>query len=137
MAGLRLNRERHIFDRAEAEKELGNLKRPRQPERAAPVCGSPRNIATRELYSARIGKRLTGDLVNERRFSRAIGSDDGMEFAGADIERKPVRSYNSRKRFAQRRDFEQWPVLRWSPGFHFPLINAYASKRGRRQFVPQ
>jgi hypothetical protein len=39
MADLRLNRERNIVDRAEVEKKLRNLKRPRQSKPAAPVCG--------------------------------------------------------------------------------------------------
>jgi hypothetical protein len=64
------------------------------------------------LYRAGVGKRLTSDLVDQRRFPSAIGTDHGMEFAGANIERNPVRSYNSRKGLAQICDFEQRSVLR-------------------------
>src|SRR5271157_961042 len=119
MASMRLNRKRHVIDRAEVEKKRCDLKRPRQSKHAAVMHRQPRDVAACEPYRTGVRASLTGDLIDQRRLPRAVWSDYGVKFTSTDLERKPVGSHDAREVLGQGRDLEQWLTRgAWSPAFY-------------------
>src|SRR5271169_4118917 len=119
MAGLRLNRNRHVIDRAEVGKERCDLKRPGQSKHAATMHRQPRDVASCEPYRTGVRASLTGDLIDQRRLPRAVWADYSVKFTSTDLERKPVGGHDAREVLGQGRDLEQRLTHgAWSLAFH-------------------
>src|SRR4029077_5254765 len=81
MPGVRLDRERDIVERGEIGKQRRDLKRARQPKRAAAIDRKRRDISAVEMDAARVGRKLAGKLADQRGLARAVRPDDGVQLA--------------------------------------------------------
>ena len=87
---MRLRRERDIVGGGEIRQQRGDLERARQPEPAAPIGRQPGDVAAGEMNGAGIRHQLPGQLADQRGLAGAVGADDGVQFAGRDVERQIV-----------------------------------------------
>ena len=81
-----LHRERHVLQRGEPREHARHLERARDARGHAPMHRDPRDVASLERDRARVGQQRAGDLVDERALARAVGTDDGVDFAFIDVE---------------------------------------------------
>jgi hypothetical protein len=86
MAGMRLDRERDIVERAEFRKQRGDLKRTRQPDLAAPVHRQRRDIAGIEADVAAVRRDLAGQLPDQRGLAGAVRADERVQLAALERE---------------------------------------------------
>ena len=85
-----LRRERDIVARREVRQQTGDLERTRQAEPATLIGRQPGDVAAGEMNGAGIRHQLPGQLADQRGLAGAVGTDDGMQFTGSDVERQIV-----------------------------------------------
>src|SRR6266516_3828495 len=90
---MRLRGQRDIVDRGEVEQQRGDLKRARQPERAAAIRRHAGDVLTRKANGAGMRKQLPNQLADQRGLAGAVRSDDRVQFATRNIQRD-VNSYD-------------------------------------------
>jgi len=82
--------ERHVLDGAEVAQHRRDLERAREAQLHAPMHRQPGDVATEEADGARIGRQAAGELADQGRLAGAVGADQGMDLAGAHLDRKVV-----------------------------------------------
>ena len=99
--------ERDIVRRGEVRQQAGDLERTRQSEPAALIGRQPRDVAAGKVNGAGIRHQLPGQLADQRGLAGAVGTDDGVQFAGSDIERQIVGGLDATEAADQIFDAEQ------------------------------
>ena len=107
VAGVRLHRQRDIVEHAQIEKQRGDLKRARKPERAARVHRQRRNIVAAEINAAGVGRELAAQLRDQCRFAGAVRTDHGMQFALGDAEDEIVGRHDATEALGEVLDPQQ------------------------------
>ena len=102
-----LGGERDIVGSRKIRQQAGDLERARQAEPAALIGRQPRDLAAGEVNGAGIRHQLPGQLADQRGFAGAVGTDDGVQFAGSDIERQIVGGLDATEAADQIFDAEQ------------------------------
>jgi len=85
-----LCRQRDVICRREVRKQRGDLERACQPERTAPPRRQAGDILSGKMNGAGIRQQLSGELADQRGLAGAVRSDDRVQFALRNIERKIV-----------------------------------------------
>src|SRR5712692_4912952 len=78
VAGMRLNRERHIVEHGEIGEQRGDLERTREAELAATPGRQVGYVEVFEVNTPAVGRDLAAELPEQRGLARAIGPDDGV-----------------------------------------------------------
>ena len=90
MAGMRLDRQRHVLERGELAQHRGDLEGARQAQPDAGMGRQVRDVAAGEVDGAGIGRQVAGELAHQRGLAGAVGADQGMDLARPDIDRDGV-----------------------------------------------
>jgi hypothetical protein len=104
VAGMRLDRERDVIERGKIREQRGDLKRARQPQRAAPIGRQPGDVLAVEDNAAAIRYDLAGQLADQRGLAGAVRTDDGVQFSGAHVERDVFRGDHATEPLGQTLD---------------------------------
>src|SRR6266853_488609 len=101
MPGVRLDGEGDVVERREIEKQRGDLKRAREPERAAPIRRQHRDVPVGKADRPGIRRHLSRELSDQRGLAGAVRPDQSVEFASAHLERDAVRGNDPLETFGQ------------------------------------
>ena len=83
----RLHGESDVFQRRVFRQEFRDLERARNAATHARSCRETADGAPVEMYLAGVRRNLPHQLTDECRLARAVGADQSMDFASANIER--------------------------------------------------
>jgi hypothetical protein len=75
-----------ILEHGQLREDVGALERTAEPHAAGVMRLHPGNVAAVEPHPAAIRPQMPGDQVEQRRFAGAIGSDDGGDLPGLDLQ---------------------------------------------------
>ena len=107
MTVMGLRRQRDIVERGEVGKQRGDLKRARQPERAAAIRRQPGDVPAGKVHGAGMRQQLPGELADQGGLAGAVRPDDGVQFVAPDLERNIVGRGNAAEAADQVPDAEQ------------------------------
>ena len=105
--GAALDGERHIVECREAEEDIGDLVGTRHAGSDPPVHGQPGHVAPGEMHAAAVRLQGAGYMVDEGRLAGAVGSNQGMHFAGIDREIDPLQGVDRSEAARQVAHLEQ------------------------------
>ncbi len=94
---LRLQRQPQVFVDRQPLEQIGDLERARQPLMADRLRRHALDLAAVQLDGAGIGRVEAGDQIEQRGLSRAVRPDQGMDFAGADLQARIGHRANAAK----------------------------------------
>jgi len=97
-----LDGEQAVLEHGEGREEVGDLERPGQPQRGAPVRRHPGDVALEEADGARRHRQLARDEIEERRLAGAIGPDERAPLARAHGQRDAVDGAEPAERLRDR-----------------------------------
>jgi hypothetical protein len=86
VAAVRLRRERDVLQGAEVLQYRRNLVGAREPHQRALVARHRRDVLAFEIDLPGVGQHFAYQLVDQRRFSRSVGTDDRVQLAALDFE---------------------------------------------------
>src|SRR5262249_22828164 len=93
-----LHRKETVLERAQARKEIGDLKRPRQPEPGTPMGWQVCDVPVEEVNLAGRGAELSRNQIEQRRLSRAVRTDHGAPLSLLDEQVHSLHSYETAER---------------------------------------
>src|SRR6185312_4250603 len=86
----RLRREAAVFEDAELAEDRRALVAAADAGARAPRLRPARDVVAGEAHAPRARRKLAREHVDERRLAGAVGADDGVDLADADVERDVV-----------------------------------------------
>src|SRR3989442_15696999 len=89
--GMRLHRERHVFEGGELGINAGDLERARQALARALRRREGGDVLAREADAAGVGTQVAGELADQRGLAGAVGADDSERLAFLHLEIDVVR----------------------------------------------
>ncbi len=96
-----------IVEDAEIGEDAAMLERARHAEGGQPVGRQPGDVAPLEADGARIGFVQAGHEIEQRRLSRAIGTDDADQLGVAHVQIDAIDGRQSPESTGQSADFKQ------------------------------
>ncbi len=87
---LALGRELQVLEDGVTREDRRTLELAADPQLDDFVLCESRDVLSFEAYGPRVGSRLSGDDVHERRLSGAVRTHDASELAGLEVERQVV-----------------------------------------------
>ena len=140
----RLRRQRDIGERRILRQERGGLERARKPPAAALRHVESRDVLAVEDDAAAVARHSAGQLVDQRRLARAVGTNQSMQLAGVGFERDFVVRQQRAEALAEPFHYEQGrghrappPALRvMKPARPVGPIRAMSTSSGPRIRLP-
>ena len=97
-----LHGQRHVVEGGELAQHRGDLEGTRQSEPHPGMRGQARDVAAGEMDGTGVGLEGAGELAHQRGLARAVGTDQGMDLAGPDIDRDRSVARRPPKRLIRR-----------------------------------
>ncbi len=83
---MRLHRQHDVLQGGEFAENLADLVGAAQAQEGAGGHAQARDVAAVEMDAAFVGMQFTGELRDQGGLAGAVGTDDGVDFAGRDLE---------------------------------------------------
>ena len=83
---LRLQRQAQVFVDRQPLEQIGDLERARQPLMADRLRRHALDLAAVQRDGAAVGREQAGDQIEQRGLAGAVRPDQGVDFAGADLQ---------------------------------------------------
>ena len=94
---------------------MGDLKSPRQAQPDALVLGQVTDVLPHHPHTAGIGRKHSGDEIDQGGFTGTIGPDQTHTFASIQLQGHVAGDMQAAKRFAQTADVEHWRRIHRTP----------------------